>query len=89
MRLFSGTFSAASEPQEPNEGKSRAAAVHEVSHSGVSELTGSGTAAHTALAILNYIMHGAGIFIAYMNGELKGGGILPVWKRTSDIERIR
>lgn len=28
--------------------------------------------AHTALAILNYIMHGAGIFIAYMSGELKG-----------------
>lgn len=38
----------------------------------VSELAGSGTAAHTALAILNYIMHGVGIFIAYMNRELKG-----------------
>lgn len=34
-------------------------------------MTGSGTAAHTALAILNYIMHGVEIFIAYMNSELK------------------
>lgn len=28
--------------------------------------------AHTAVAILNYIMHGVGIFIAYMSNELKG-----------------
>lgn len=35
-------------------------------------MTGSGTPAHTALAILNYIMHGVGIFIKYMNSKLKG-----------------
>lgn len=31
----------------------------------------SGTAAHTALAILNDIIHGVGIFITYMNSKLK------------------
>lgn len=35
-------------------------------------MTGSGTPAHTALAILNDIMHGVGIFITYMNSKLKG-----------------
>lgn len=34
-------------------------------------MTGSGSAAHSALAILNDIMHGAGIFITYMNSKLK------------------
>lgn len=34
-------------------------------------MTGSGTAAHTALVILNDIIHGVGIFIAYMSSELK------------------
>jgi len=34
-------------------------------------VTSSGTAAHIALVILNYIMHGVGIFIAYMSSKLK------------------
>lgn len=37
----------------------------------MSSRSDSGTAAHTALAILNDIIHGVGIFITYMNSELK------------------
>lgn len=45
--------------------KSTGVAVHKVLY------TGSGIAAHTPLAILNYIMRGVGIFIANMSRELK------------------
>lgn len=39
--------------------------------SAVHKVRRSGTPARAALAILNYIMHGVGIFIKYTNTKLK------------------
>ena len=44
-------------------------AVHRVFHIRSLHI---GTPAHIALAILNCIMHGVGIFVAYTSAELKG-----------------